>query len=188
MKQRSSHQSGLRCHFAGLTPWASGSDQSNDSTSSFSFFSPITVVPLEGPTLFPWVSISSRCVASPRCCHLVDSSGSSFVRAFPAEELVPPKGTSSHSFISPSPPPSLPPLDSGTAEIFGCEHVPGKEYVFHDTKLAAFTWYGAVLETSESEGVSTEGGREGGREGWRSSKSCLYIHIILHSSLCVFFS
>ncbi|KAM3567347.1 hypothetical protein VYU27_010505, partial [Nannochloropsis oceanica] len=44
-------------------------------------------------------------------------------------------------------------LQSGTAEIFGCELVPGKEYAFHDTKLAAFTWYGAVFETSESEGV-----------------------------------
>jgi len=59
----------------------------------------------------------------------------------------------------------LPSYYSGTAEIFGCELVPGKEYAFHDTKLAAFTWYGAVLETSESEGVSLPGGGRKGGEG-----------------------
>lgn len=42
---------------------------------------------------------------------------------------------------------------SGSAEIFGTELVPGKAYAFCDAKLACFTWYGAVVETSSEEGV-----------------------------------
>lgn len=45
-------------------------------------------------------------------------------------------------------------LRSGTAEIFGSELVPKKEYVFSDVKLAAFTWYGAQIEASAIDGVS----------------------------------
>lgn len=43
--------------------------------------------------------------------------------------------------------------NSGTAEIFGTELVVGKSYGFCDAKLACFSWHGAVLETSEEEGV-----------------------------------
>ena len=38
-------------------------------------------------------------------------------------------------------------LLSGTAEIFGIEIAPNKEYHFHDQNIAVYTWYGCVIET-----------------------------------------
>lgn len=39
-------------------------------------------------------------------------------------------------------------LVTGTAEIFGVELAPNKEYTFHDQNFAVFTWYGCTVETS----------------------------------------
>jgi polyribonucleotide 5'-hydroxyl-kinase len=37
---------------------------------------------------------------------------------------------------------------SGTAEIFGVEMAPNKEYIYRDQNIAIFTWYGCVIETT----------------------------------------
>lgn len=42
-------------------------------------------------------------------------------------------------------------LLNGSAEIFGIELAPNKEYFFSDQNIAVFTWYGCVLETSGPE-------------------------------------
>jgi polyribonucleotide 5'-hydroxyl-kinase len=42
-------------------------------------------------------------------------------------------------------------LISGSAEIFGIELAPNKEYYFSDQNIAVFTWYGCTLETLGSE-------------------------------------
>lgn len=39
-------------------------------------------------------------------------------------------------------------LLTGTAEIFGVELAPNKEYTFRDQNVAIFTWYGCTLESS----------------------------------------
>ncbi len=36
---------------------------------------------------------------------------------------------------------------SGSAEIFGIEMAPNKEYTFRDQSIAVFTWYGCVIES-----------------------------------------
>lgn len=38
-------------------------------------------------------------------------------------------------------------LISGSAEIFGVEMAPNKEYIFHDQNIAVFTWYGCTVES-----------------------------------------
>jgi hypothetical protein len=45
------------------------------------------------------------------------------------------------------------PASSGSAEIFGAELAVQKAYTFSDVKLAAFTWYGAQIETAGIDGV-----------------------------------
>ena len=37
---------------------------------------------------------------------------------------------------------------SGSAEIFGIEMAPNKEYTFRDQSVAVFTWYGCVIEST----------------------------------------
>lgn len=44
-------------------------------------------------------------------------------------------------------------LIMGTAEIFGVEMAPSREYAFKGQNLAVFTWYGCQLETVASSGV-----------------------------------
>ena len=39
-------------------------------------------------------------------------------------------------------------LVAGSAEIFGIEMAPNKEYNFKDQNIAVFTWYGCTIETS----------------------------------------
>ena len=39
-------------------------------------------------------------------------------------------------------------LVAGSAEIFGVEMAPNKEYVFRDQNIAVFTWYGCTIESS----------------------------------------
>jgi polyribonucleotide 5'-hydroxyl-kinase len=39
-------------------------------------------------------------------------------------------------------------VTKGTAEIFGMELAPNKEYTFRDQNIAVFTWYGCTIETS----------------------------------------
>ena len=39
-------------------------------------------------------------------------------------------------------------VTKGTAEIFGIELAPNKEYTFKDQNIAVFSWYGCTLETS----------------------------------------
>lgn len=39
-------------------------------------------------------------------------------------------------------------LVAGSAEIFGVEMAPNKEYAFRDQNVAVFTWYGCTIETS----------------------------------------
>lgn len=39
-------------------------------------------------------------------------------------------------------------LVSGSAEVFGVEMAPNKEYMFHDQNIAIFTWYGCTVESS----------------------------------------
>jgi polyribonucleotide 5'-hydroxyl-kinase len=39
-------------------------------------------------------------------------------------------------------------LVSGSAEIFGVEMAPNKEYTFRDQNIAVFTWYGCTIESS----------------------------------------
>lgn len=39
-------------------------------------------------------------------------------------------------------------LVAGSAEIFGVEMAPNKEYAFRDQNIAVFTWYGCTIETS----------------------------------------
>lgn len=42
-------------------------------------------------------------------------------------------------------------LINGTAEIFGVELAPNKEYTFRDRNIALFTWYGCTIELSGDE-------------------------------------
>ena len=39
-------------------------------------------------------------------------------------------------------------LTAGSAEIFGVEMAPNKEYIFRDQNIAIFTWYGCTLDIS----------------------------------------
>lgn len=38
-------------------------------------------------------------------------------------------------------------LLNGSAEIFGIEMAPNKEYVFRDQNIAVYTWYGCIIES-----------------------------------------
>lgn len=45
-------------------------------------------------------------------------------------------------------------LLNGSAEIFGVELAPNREYTFHDHNFAIYTWYGCTIETSGADGSS----------------------------------
>ena len=45
-------------------------------------------------------------------------------------------------------------LMEGSAELFGIELAPSKEYIFSDKNVAIFTWYGCKLQTTVTENIS----------------------------------